>query len=399
MSPRDGHGHGTHTASTAVGWRVRAAGHGDGRLGGLQGVPERGVPQTVQNAVPWVITVAAATIDGAFPTAISLGNSEKLVGQSLYYHDVAMTANGSDFEMLIDGHSCSETALASVNTTGKVVLCSAPTASPPAHAVFGTILRVVGGGGRGLIFAQHTTNMLELLDACEGYMPCVLVDYEVARRISSYAGSTGSPAGAADTRRRDRGRRRGALAEGRRVLVEGPQSAVPRRTEASVTDRFGVPIQAEGVPRKLADPFDLGGGHIDPERAADPGLGVHQVLQLHPRPKDACGSYAGEPLYQLNLPSVAVPDLKGSVTVRRTVADVGPRRRKNATYRAVIEAPAGVAMSVEPPVITFSGGGRSVMFRVTLARVQGVCTFGSLTWVDDCNHSVRIPVAVRTVGQ
>jgi hypothetical protein len=44
-------------------------------------------------------------------------------------------------------------------------------------------------------------------------MPCVLVDYEVARRISCYAGSTGSPASAADTRLR------GALVEGRRCNI------------------------------------------------------------------------------------------------------------------------------------------------------------------------------------
>jgi subtilisin family serine protease len=37
------------------------------------------VPQTVTNAVPWVTTVAASTIDRAFPTLISLGNKEKLV--------------------------------------------------------------------------------------------------------------------------------------------------------------------------------------------------------------------------------------------------------------------------------------------------------------------------------
>ncbi|RLM69750.1 hypothetical protein C2845_PM17G12050 [Panicum miliaceum] len=60
-------------------------------------------------------------------------------------------------------------------------------------------------------------------------------------------------------------------------------------------------------------------------------------------------------------------------------------------------------MSVEPPAITFGGGGRrKATFRVTLAAkrwVQGLYTFGSLTWVDDCGHSVRIPVAVRTVIQ
>lgn len=36
-------------------------------------------PQTVTNAVPWVTTVAASTMDRAFPTLISLGNKEKLV--------------------------------------------------------------------------------------------------------------------------------------------------------------------------------------------------------------------------------------------------------------------------------------------------------------------------------
>jgi hypothetical protein len=36
------------------------------------------VPQTLGNTVPWVTTVAASTIDRAFPTLISLGNKEKL---------------------------------------------------------------------------------------------------------------------------------------------------------------------------------------------------------------------------------------------------------------------------------------------------------------------------------
>lgn len=35
--------------------------------------------QTVLNAAPWVITVAASTIDRSFPTVISLGRKEKLV--------------------------------------------------------------------------------------------------------------------------------------------------------------------------------------------------------------------------------------------------------------------------------------------------------------------------------
>lgn len=36
-------------------------------------------PQTVINTAPWVITVAASTIDRAFPTAITLGNNQTIV--------------------------------------------------------------------------------------------------------------------------------------------------------------------------------------------------------------------------------------------------------------------------------------------------------------------------------
>ncbi|KAL6629534.1 hypothetical protein ACP70R_029299 [Stipagrostis hirtigluma subsp. patula] len=175
---------------------------------------------------------------------------------------------------------------------------------------------------------------------------------------------------------------------------------------SSVTDRFGMPIQAEGVPRKLADPFDFGGGHINPDKAMDPGL-VYDVdaaeytkfFNCTLGPKDDCETYAGQ-LYQLNLPSIAVPDLKDYVTVWRTVTNVGPA---DATYRAVVEGPAGVDVSVEPSVIRFNGSAnKKAAFQVTFTtrqRVQGGFAFGSLTWLEGSTHSVRIPIAVRTVIQ
>ena len=42
--------------------------------------------------------------------------------------------------------------------------------------------------------------------------------------------------------------------------------------EASVSDGRGMLILAQGMPQKIADPFDYGGGHINPNKAADPGL-------------------------------------------------------------------------------------------------------------------------------
>ncbi|GJM90825.1 hypothetical protein PR202_ga07143 [Eleusine coracana subsp. coracana] len=156
-----------------------------------------------------------------------------------------------------------------------------------------------------------------------------------------------------------------------------------------------MPIQAEGAPRKLADPFDFGGGHINPDKAADPGL-VYDVdardytkfFHCTLGPKDYCDTYAGQ-LYQLNLPSIAVSDLKGSVVVSRTVTNVGSL---DATYRVVVEAPPGVDMSVEPSVIRFNRSSKTARFQVTFRAkqwVQGGYTFGSLTWLDDNTHSAR----------
>ncbi|KAF2944141.1 hypothetical protein DAI22_02g119300 [Oryza sativa Japonica Group] len=518
MSPRDFHGHGTHTASTIAGGRVWNVSHHQGGLGA--GVARGGAPrarvavykvcwgvggnfgdaavlaavddaindgvdvlslslggpneihgtlhavargitvvfaggndgptsQTVQNTVPWVITVAAATIDRTFPTTISLGNNEKLLGQSLYYN---ATVSSIKFQTLVVVNGSS-----AINVTaGNVVLWPEPYNKD-------TIDLLAKEGAKGIIFAQgNTFNLLETLDACNGIMPCAVVDKEIANRIASYATSTSmpvvkvspavtvvgngvlSPRVAGFSSRGPGTKFPGILkpdiaAPGASILaavgdsykfMSGTSMACPHVsavvallksvhpdwspamiksaivTTASVTDRFGMPIQAEGSARKVADPFDFGGGHIEPNKAIDPGL----VYDIDPKdytkffncsldPQEDCKSYMGK-LYQLNLPSIAVPDLKDSVIVWRTVTNVGG---SEANYKVVVEAPAGVNVVVEPQVITFAkGGSQSATFKVTFTarqRVQGGYTFGSLTWLDDNTHSVRIPVAVRTIIQ
>ncbi|XBI25957.1 hypothetical protein VPH35_050775 [Triticum aestivum] len=413
-------------------------------------------PQTVTNVMPWVTTVAASTMDRAFPTLISLGNKEKLVGQSLYYNS---TLNSDGFKELVHAGSCTAEWLASNNVTGKIVLCYAPRLAPsvlPRVELSLTINRTVGAGAKGLIFAQYTTNLLPI---CKGGMPCIVVDYEIAQRIESYLAITESPIvkvspamtvvgdGVLSPRVASFSSRGpsplfpgilkpditapgvGILAamRGFYVLMDGTSMACPHVsavtallksvhpdwspamiksaivTTASATDQFGEPIEAESVPRKVADPFDFGSGHMDPDRAANPGL-VYDVDAREYNKFFNCtlGSFHGCESYQLNLnlPSIAIPDLKDHVTVQRTVTNVGA---VGTTYHAVLEAPAGVIMSVEPSVITFAkGGSTSMTFRVSFAtkrRVQGGFTFGSLTWSDGNTHSVRIPVAVRTVIQ
>ncbi|XP_051195166.1 subtilisin-like protease SBT3.9 [Lolium perenne] len=412
-------------------------------------------PSTVNNAVPWVTTVAASTMDRSFPTLMTLGNKEKLVGQSLHYNASVIS---SDFKGLVHARSCDMQALASSNVTGKIVLCYAP--GEAQVALIDAIRLTVEAGANGVIFAQNAANNLDNLSACRHFMPCVLVDFEIAQRITSYWKRTGNPVVMVSPTVTVVGNgvlaprvasfsSRGPSAEfpyilkpdvaapgvsilaavrDSYVLLSGTSMACPHVsavtallksvhrdwspamiksaivTTASLTDRYGMPIQAEGLPRKLADPFDLGGGHINPDKAVDPGL-VYDVDAREYNKFFNCtlGLFGECELYQLNLnlPSISVPDLKDNVTVMRTVTNVGPTE---ATYQAVVEAPAGVIMSVEPSMLNFTqvGGTSTATFRVTLTakqRVQGGYTFGSLTWSDGSTHSVRIPVAVRTVIQ
>ncbi|GJN04537.1 hypothetical protein PR202_ga22094 [Eleusine coracana subsp. coracana] len=516
MSPRDVQGHGTHTASTVTGVPVPGVSYGglsagvarggaprarlaiykacfgkcsdaallaavddainDGvdilsiSVGHLLGIPgtlhavARGVTvvfsggndgpaqQTVMNGVPWAITVAASTMNRSFPTVIELPDGEKLVGQSLYHSHAAAAVNSSDFETIVyavEYVMISEFSFFTVYTLAAT--------SRPEKVLFDAMSFADKAGAKGIILAQYTTNLLDILQLCEGRMTCVVVDNQIAFRIIGKSTTVKihpaatvvrngliSPRVAAFSSRGPSYMFPAVLkpdiaAPGVSILaakgdsyelISGTSMACPHVsaivtlltsvhpdwspamiksaivTTASVTDRFGMPIQVEGPQRKPADPFDFGGGHIDPDLAVDPGL----VYDIDPKkyirffnctlgPKEACLEFEDN-LYQLNLPSIAIPNLKDSITVWRTVTNVGPEK---ATYQAKIEAPMGVRMSVEPSVISFKkGGSRSTTFKVTFTakqRVQGGYSFGSLTWFGNCAHSVRIPVAVRTVIQ
>ena len=149
-----------------------------------------------------------------------------------------------------------------------------------------------------------------------------------------------------------------------------------------------MPILAEGIPRKTADPFDYGGGNINPLGAANPGL-VYDIdardytkffgCTIVRRTSVSCNETV-LPAYHLNLPSLAVPDLRRPVTVSRTVTNVGD---VNSVYRVVLQSPVGVRMEVEPPVLVFDAANKVHTFKVKLSpawKLQGDYMFGSITW-------------------
>ncbi|KAK3444593.1 hypothetical protein EUGRSUZ_A00964 [Eucalyptus grandis] len=161
-----------------------------------------------------------------------------------------------------------------------------------------------------------------------------------------------------------------------------------------------------------ATPFSYGAGHIQPNRAMDPGLvydlGIidylnflcslgYNAMQISNVTDGAydCSKRIG--LLDFNYPSITVPKLSRSITVTRTVKNVG----FPGTYRASILEPNGVLVLVKPAYLKFKKIGEEKSFKVML-KVKGAgatedYSFGELIW-SDTEHHVRSPIVVKAIS-
>ncbi|MFL6672255.1 MAG: S8 family serine peptidase [Massilia sp.] len=145
-------------------------------------------------------------------------------------------------------------------------------------------------------------------------------------------------------------------------------------------------------------PFGQGAGHVNPNAASDPGL-VYDARQTDYK-KYMCGAGVASECasgtmtgYNLNMPSISVGNVLGSVTVTRSVTNVGASA---ATYNASV-AVSGFSASVTPATLTLAPG-ETKSFNVVLARTSApdnVWQFGALTWSDGV-HTVRSPITARS---
>lgn len=168
-----------------------------------------------------------------------------------------------------------------------------------------------------------------------------------------------------------------------------------------------------------ATPFALGSGHVDPEKASDPGL-IYDITpqdyliylcSLHYNstqignmlgystsftcPKPASNLHPGD----LNYPSFAVNFQLGAsnstITFKRTLTNVGGAP---SVYKVQVNSPSGVMVKVEPNILRFNKLGDEMSYRVTftgLGKKAGSVnpSFGDLIWAFG-KYSVRSPIAV-----
>ncbi|XP_021279975.1 subtilisin-like protease SBT1.1 [Herrania umbratica] len=166
----------------------------------------------------------------------------------------------------------------------------------------------------------------------------------------------------------------------------------------------------------VATPFAFGSGHVDPEKASDPGL-IYDItpddylnyLCSLKYSASQIALFAGEgftcpknPTMQpgdLNYPSFAVnfkPNSKSNtVTFTRTVTHVGI---PNVTYVVQRNEPNGVSMMIEPETLKFGKPGQKLSYKITFTQRKGTTprepSFGFIDWVYLQKYHVRSPIAV-----
>ncbi|KAL6496926.1 hypothetical protein OROGR_028855 [Orobanche gracilis] len=173
-----------------------------------------------------------------------------------------------------------------------------------------------------------------------------------------------------------------------------------------------------------SNPFIHGSGHVDPNRALDPGL-IYDVKRndyvaflctigydsrrISVFTRDAssidCDALGLKSPGNLNYPSFSVVFHGGDgvVKYKRTVKNVG--KEADAIYEVGVAPPPGVEVSVSPSKLVFSEKDDELSYEVTFksssVNTLGMeivgsikSSFGSIEWSDGGGHRVRSPVAV-----
>ncbi|KAK4277644.1 hypothetical protein QN277_015608 [Acacia crassicarpa] len=429
--------------------------------------------QTVQSPAPWITTVAASSTDRSFPTPITLGNNWTTLGHGMFTGNDTGFVNlvyPEESEELQSPRYCNSLSPDDRWVRGNVVFCFV--FDYHYYAVQDAALNVREAGALGIIVARNPNTAP--IEPCQNNFPCVQINHETGMQMLYYIRSTRRPRVKIGPSSTHTGRpvptriaefsSRGPssvapailkpdiAAPGVNILAavapddgssqdtvfafySGTSMAAPHVsgivallkslhpnwspaalksaiiTTAWTTDPSGEPIFVEGEPMKQADPFDFGGGIVNPNRAADPGLiydmnssdyvqylcgmgysksGI-SLLTEHP----VCCPTKRPSMLDINLPSITIPSLEKSTIIVRTVTNVGP---VNSKYKAVVESPMGITIAVQPDTLYFNSTVKAVTFSIGVNSSHHVSTgylFGSLTWHDG-EHSVRSPISVRT---
>ena len=171
-------------------------------------------------------------------------------------------------------------------------------------------------------------------------------------------------------------------------------------TTGNTLDTSGDPIKNDSG--SAGNPFGYGAGMVQPKEAMDPGLvydssydvwarfvcGSGQVPDTH----ELCAKGKIDPS-DLNYPTIAVGDLAGKQTVKRTVRNDG---KLPEVYFPKVDGLAGIKVTVSPKLLVVLPGATAT-YRVTFEHNGAPLdqySFGKLNWKSS-RHLVSSTLAIR----
>nr|XP_043609719.1 subtilisin-like protease SBT1.2 [Erigeron canadensis] len=187
-------------------------------------------------------------------------------------------------------------------------------------------------------------------------------------------------------------------------------------TSTDITDHHGKPIMDGNKPAGI---LAMGAGHVNPERAIEPGLiyditpneyimhlctikytnsEIFTITHRNVSCPDIMKKNKG---FSLNYPSISVTFKSGmtSKMIKRRVTNVG---KPSSVYTVKVVAPEGVKVRVRPRRLSFSRSNQSLSYRVwfimkkSSGSKRATLGQGQLTWtnVKDSRIKIRSPILV-----
>ncbi|XP_065872052.1 cucumisin-like isoform X2 [Euphorbia lathyris] len=418
--------------------------------------------ETLSNFAPWALSVAASTIDRMFVSQVKLGNGATFEGMSLNTFDTGNTMypiiyggdapniEGDQFGAML----CIPGNLNRTLVEGKIVLCdvASDTEGVIDAGAAGTIMRV--GDFKDIARAydlpatslsmSDQADIMDYLKSTSEPTATILksgtYENELAPVMASFSSRGPNPV-TRDIIKPD------LTAPGVNILaawteagpvsgsnnatvpfyiISGTSMSCPHASAAAAYVKSMHPTWSPDAIRSAlmttaytmdvaTNPdaeFGYGSGHINPAKAANPGLVydageadyvkflcgegyTSKQLQLITGDANTCSEGTNGTVWDLNYPSFALSTkYEESITriFHRTVTNIGAAK---SSYKAIIFAPEGVQIEVEPAVLSFQSVGEKQAFVVTVkATMIKPMISGALIW-DDGVHLVRSPIVAH----